>query len=214
VRHRLEVRYLRDRELAAPPKPLVVTHAFVMTTLGEEPAVYNVTAPGPELEGASCQAGSLPPGVRGSYVDRNERRFTGHWVLPTGRSEYHTLVTDQMAIPYDTKLHFIGVHVHPYSESLELRDLTAGRTVWKGAQKSSAQRRGLDWIELFSSPEGIPIHAGHQYELVSVYQNPSGEGADAMATMFLYYEDLEFDRAAVLARLESARSLASASAPR
>jgi hypothetical protein len=28
VRHRLHIRYLRDRELPEPPKPLVVTHAF------------------------------------------------------------------------------------------------------------------------------------------------------------------------------------------
>jgi len=201
VRHRLHVRYLRDRELAEPPKPLVVTHAFVMASLEGEPAVFNVADPSAELAGATCQAGSLPPGVNSFYTDKNERRFAGHWVVPPGRHEYRTLVTDQLQIPFDTTVHFVGVHVHPHSASLELRDLTTGETVWKGVQESSRSRTGLDWIDYFSSEQGFPIYKDHQYELISVYDNPAKERADAMASMFLYYLDREFDRGAVTARL-------------
>ena len=201
VRHRLAIRYLRDRELPEPPKPLVVTHAFVMASLEGEPAVFNVADPSAELAGATCQAGALPPGVRGVYVDKLERRFAGHWVVPSGRHEYRTLVTDQLQIPYDTTVHFIGVHVHPYSRSLELRDLTTGESVWKGVQQTSAGRVGLDWIDYYSSETGFPVYKDHQYELVSVYENPGRERSDAMASIFLYYLDHEFDRGAVAARL-------------
>jgi hypothetical protein len=201
VRHRLHVRYLRDRELAEPPKPLVVTHAFVMASLEGEPAVFNHADPSAELAGATCEAGSLPPGVRSFYVDKHERRFAGHWVVPPGRHEYRTLVTDQLQIPYDTTVHFVGVHVHPYSVSVELRDLTAGQSVWKSEQESSRSRVGLDWIDAYSSETGFPLYKDHQYELISVYDNPGRERADAMASMFLYYLDREFDRGAVAARL-------------
>jgi hypothetical protein len=201
VRHRLQIRYLRDRELPEPPKPLVVTHAFVMASLEGEPAVFNVADPSAELAGATCQAGALPPGVKGVYVDKLERRFAGHWVVPPGRHEYRTLVTDQLQIPYDTTVHFIGVHVHPYSRSVELRDLTTGESVWKGVQQTSEGRVGLDWIDYFSSEAGFPIYKDHQYELISVYENPGSERSDAMASLFLYYLDHEFDRGAVAARL-------------
>ena len=131
----------------------------------------------------------------------NERRFAGHWVVPRGRHEYRTLVTDQLQIPFDTTVHFVGVHVHPHSESLELRDLTTGESVWKGVQQNSRTRVGLDWIDYFSSEQGFPIYKDHQYELISVYDNPGAGRADAMASMFLYYLDREFDRGAVTARL-------------
>lgn len=201
VRHRLHVRYLRDRDLPEPPKALVVTHAFVMASLEGAPAVFNVADPSSELAGATCQAGSLPPGVQSFYVDKHERRFAGHWVVPPGRHEYRTLVTDQLQIPYDTTVHFVGVHVHPYSRSVELRDLTTGASVWKGVQESSRGRAGLDWIDYYSSEAGFPIYKDHQYELISVYENPGRERSDAMASMFLYYLDREFDRGAVAARL-------------
>ena len=45
---------------------------------------------------------------------------------------------------------------------------------------------GLDRVDHYSREEGIPIHVGHEYELISVYDNPSRQDADAMATMFLY----------------------------
>ena len=102
------------------------------------------------------------------------------------------MITDQIALPYDTTLHFIGVHVHPYSESLELRDLTTGETVWKSDHENHTERIGLSRVDYFSSEEGLPIFSDHHYELISVYDNTSRENSDAMATMLLYYLDREF----------------------
>lgn len=192
VRHRLRVRYVRDRDLGEPIKPLVMTHAFVMVSLEGKDVVYNVEHPSQEIEGASCNAGLLPPGIGGVYQDSKGRKFAGHWVVTPGRHEWRTLVTDQMKIPYDTTIHFIGVHVHPFSRSLELRDLTAGKSVWKSYQRDSEGRTGLDWVDFYSSPEGIPVYANHHYELVSSYDNPTETASDAMATMFIYYHDKRF----------------------
>lgn len=196
VRHRVRVRYVRDRDLSEPMKPLVSTGAYVMASLEDEAIVYSAGEIDGKAAEASCHAGSLPPGIPAKVPfiieDKAGRKFTGHWVVKPGRHEYRTLVTDLMKLPYDTTLHFIGVHVHPYSVSVELRDLTAGTTVWKGAQRTTTDRVGLESIESFSSVEGVPLYKDHDYELVSVYDNPTDEDSDAMASIFLYYLDKEF----------------------
>ena len=52
-----------------------------------------------------------------------------------------------------------------------------------------------------SSPtEGFELYADHEYELISVYDNPSGADQDAMAVMFMYAVDHEYERPEALAR--------------
>jgi hypothetical protein len=195
IHHRAKVRYVRDADLEVPMKPLVLTHGMVMASLEAQDIVFNVDTPDEHLAGASCSAGEYPKGAKsGTYVDKHKRRFTGHWVVKPGRHEWRTLVTDMLNIPYDTTVHFIGVHVHPYSVSLELRDLTTGESVWKSDHRTSSERVGLEWTDYYSSVEGLPLYADHQYEMISIYDNPSDVDSDAMATLFVYYLDKEFEK--------------------
>jgi hypothetical protein len=71
--------------------------------------------------------------------------------------------------------------VHPYSESLELRDLTTDTTVWKSFHGQHAQQIGVSWIDYYSSEQGLPFYKDHDYELISVYNNPTAQNSDAMA---------------------------------
>ena len=64
----------------------------------------------------------------------------------------------------------------PFAESIELTDLSDGRAVFKGTT-------GL------ASTEGLPLSAGHEYGLTSVYDNTSGSQRNAMATLYLYLFD-------------------------
>ena len=136
--------------------------------------------------------GDAAPGSPGGTVDDVGRRFSGHWVVKPGRHEYKTLATERLAVPHDTTIHFIGIHVHPYSESLELKDLTTGKTVWKSFHQSFTQRIGVSWMDYYSSEEGLPIYKDHDYELISVYNNPTDQDSDAMAQLMIYYHDKEF----------------------
>jgi len=194
VVHRAQLRYVRDRDVDTPMKPLVFAGLEGLVTLEDEARVWNVDEPDDLVEGASCGLGDHAQN-RQSNVRRDDlgKRFSPHWVVPPGRHVYRTLVTDQIALPYDTTVHFIGVHVHPHSESLELRDLTTGETVYKSTQRNHPDRLGLDSVEYFSSREGLPIYKDHQYELISVYDNPSDRDGDAMAGMYLYYLDKQFE---------------------
>jgi hypothetical protein len=130
------------------------------------------------------------------FKDGQGRTFSGHWIVKPGREENHSLVTKLLALPYDTTLHYVAVHLHPFAESVELRDLTAGTTVYKSHARQERERIGLKEVEFLSSAEGIPLYKDHEYEVVSVYDNTSGVDQDAMATMFLYVaaKDLDLTR--------------------
>jgi hypothetical protein len=184
VRHRIRLNFVRDQDLDEPIKPLFLMGAFVMGSLEGQPAIFNVDKPTEEQLESSCHVSANASSD--VYTDEFGREFTGHWVVAPGRHVYRTIVTEQLMVPFDTTIHYIAIHAHPYSESLELRDLTTGKGVFKSLHKNFDDKIGLERVDYYSSAEGIPLHAGHEYELVSVYDNPTEQNSDAMATMFLY----------------------------
>ena len=64
-------------------------------------------------------------------------------MVPPGRHEYRTLVTNQLKIPYDTTVHFIGVHAHPHSVALELQDVTSGESLFLSHQRTHGELDSL-----------------------------------------------------------------------
>ena len=84
--------------------------------------------------------------------------------------------------------------MHPFAESLELRDLTTNETVFKSKCRNFEDFMGLEQVEAFSSVDGVPVYAFHEYELVAIYNNTSGKDQDAMATMFMYVLDKTVNR--------------------
>jgi hypothetical protein len=120
-----------------------------------------------------------------------------------------TLVTDVLNVPFETNLHYIGAHLHPYAESLALRDLTTNETLYTALARAPTQGIGLAHVDHYASREGIALHPDHEYELVSVYDNPTDTEKDAMAVFFLYFHDRE-----AAAKLDTVRAeLAAAARP-
>ena len=97
-----------------------------------------------------------------------------------------------MALPFDTTLHYVAVHMHPFAESLELRDVTADRSLFKSHVRNLSGEIGLANVEYFSSVEGVPVYKDHEYELISVYNNTTDEDQDSMAVMYAYFLDQSF----------------------
>jgi hypothetical protein len=191
VRHRVTVHYVRDGE-AGEMKALFPVGAYGLALLEGEDGYFGVQDPTEEQHGPGCLPGSNASGH--TYRDHLGRTFTGHWVVPPGREVNRTLVTELMQIPYDSTVHYIAVHLHPFAESLELRDLTAGTTVFKSAADNFDGKIGLANVEYFASPEGLPLYKEHEYEMVSVYHNTTEEPQDSMAVMYLYLHDKVFDK--------------------
>lgn len=185
VRHRVEVDFVRDSRADRPYTALYPTWAYVMVTLEDEPVVWGIESPSEPQAGASCLPGAAAS-PNSMHRDEHGRRFSGHFVVPPGRSERRTLVTSQMALPYDTTIHYVAVHLHPFAESLELRDLTSGSTVYRSEARAPEQGIGLEHVDHFADARGLPVHRDHDYELVARFDNPTGHDADAMAVMLLY----------------------------
>ena len=156
-----------------------------------------------EQHGPGCLVGT--GATSHTYDDACGRKFSGHWTVKPGREVNRTLATTWMNLPFDTTIHYIAVHLHPFAESVELRDLTEGTTVFRSGVRSPFDRIGIDHVEYFSSPEGITVFRDHEYELVSVYNNTTGEDQDSMAVMFLYLFDTELHEKNVATLLSARR---------
>ena len=190
VRHRTTIEYVRDSELAVPMKPLFQQAAQGLVLVSGEDGYFKIEEANVEEHGEGCMVGEAAAG--GTIKDGMGREFSGHWKVQPGREVNHTLVTRALNLPFDTTVHHIAVHLHPFAESLELRDLTSGETVFKSQARGPLLEIGLEHVDYYSSETGLRLFKGHQYELVSVYDNTSGEPQDSMAVMFLYMLDREF----------------------
>jgi hypothetical protein len=113
------------------------------------------------------------------------RATTDHWLVPPGRQVLRSDVSPG-AIEFNGTVHFIKIHLHPYGESVALIDKATGEEVWKGSARNHTERAHLLGVDFYSSTTGIPIYGDHDYELVTVYDNPTDQPIDAMAVMRLY----------------------------
>ena len=208
VRHRVTIDYVRDRDLAAPMKPLFNVGASGMVQLDDNPialatSMNNMPAGAQQQQqsqqqshnGTSCLIGSRAPNATASgadYVDPEGRKMTGHWIVPPGHQVNRSDVTWFMGLQYDTRLHYAAVHLHPFAQELILRDVTANRDVFAARATNPMSGIGLARVDRFSSPAGVMLYKSHKYEIVSVYDNPTKENADSMASVFLGLDDPEF----------------------
>lgn len=87
----------------------------------------------------------------------------------------------------------LGGHMHDYGVSLELKDVTTGRVLWRGAPVTDEAGRVItfplarfyNWHRL-----GVRVVPGHRYRLTAVYENRTGHtirdgGMGAVAGLFV-----------------------------
>ncbi len=200
VRHRVEIDFLRDTEVEGEMVPLFQGAVEGFKALGEARFYgFDDREVDADLMGAGCSPGTAA--VAGETDDDVlGQQFTAHWVVPPGREVNVTNVTRFLGLPYDTTVHYIAVHLHPYAESLLLRDVTANQTIFESKVTPAKGRIGIQRIEHFESVEGVELFTAHHYELVSVYDNTSDADADSMAVMYMYMRDQKFQRPSLEAR--------------
>lgn len=224
VRVRTEVEYLRDADLAEPPMPLfrrrLYTYVEARAAGAAQHAGHGHGDHGGHGEHAGGDSGHAEQGHgdhgdHGSHdhavpvaapvataaaeetvVGRDEegRTYAMHWQVPPGRHEYRTRIGDQLTLPFDTTLHYATAHLHPYGESIALVDAASGETLVRLAARAYLDRKGIEEMESYSSVEGLPIARGGEYELVTVYDNPTSEPIDAMGILYLHLRDHGFER--------------------
>jgi hypothetical protein len=189
VRHRVSVDFVLDRDLTTPMKPLLQRGVYAMKVVDGQGRHYGLASHEVEDQkhGEGCLPGEDASGSQ-SHVESDPlgREFTGFWVVPPGREVNHTRVTPKLRLPHDTTVHAIAVHLHPFAESLALRDLTTDEILFESRARQTGEGIGLSRVETFISEEGFRLYADHEYELVSVYDNTSGRDQDSMAVMYMY----------------------------
>ena len=194
VKHEVTIRYIRDSEVHTPMVPMYQAAVEGFKAL-EEARYYGMANHDADEDefGPGCSVGQAA--IAGDAdTDRLGQKFTAHWVVEPGVEVNRTNVTRFLNLPYDTHAHYIAVHLHPYAESLILKDLTSGKVVYESDVSLSEGRIGIDRVDYYSSPEGIPFFKGHEYELISRYNNTSKADADSMAVMYLYLKDPNFKK--------------------
>lgn len=207
VRHKVVMRYLRDKEVEHAMKPLYVAGAYGLKLLeGKDghygrpdtpPASASAKEGHEHHEGHDMDHSECLPGKNAAetvFDDNAGRKFTGHWVVEPGHEVNHTNVTKLMDLPFDTTMHYVAVHLHPFAEKLTLKDLTTGQVVYEAKTRQAGKGIGLEHVDFFASEKGVPLFKDHQYEIISVYHNTSGEPQDSMAVMNLYVIDKEFKK--------------------
>jgi hypothetical protein len=195
VRHRIVTLYIRDADLAAPMKPITSTYAQAMVLVGGEKGkgFFGVRSPKTVVHGSSCAMGRKADSFLGVATDGYGQSYAPHWIVEPGRVVYESLVTELMNLRHDTRIHSIDVHLHPFGEWIELRDLTTGETLFRSEARQVADGIGLESVQSYRSEEGIPVYRDHQYAIAASYDNTSGVESDAMAVMYLGLFDPEFD---------------------
>ena len=194
VRHKIRISFVRDKFLKTPMKPLRLGGADIVVALEDEEAYLNDLNTSGRRKGACCSLGdhALKDNALGIVQDRFGRKFSAHWIVKPGRHEYR--ISSNELVPYDTTVHYVAVHLHPFSESMELRDVTTDETIYTSKVKNTPNMIGLAHVDSYSSVEGFKLYHSHEYELCAVYNNTSGVDQDSMAVMFMYMLDKEFDR--------------------
>jgi len=190
LRHRVTIEYMRDADVRQPMKALrnLVGHVLVPLEAGHE---HHAHADDGDDDAAGVAAPTMVAGVLKNEAGRD---FVGHWVVKPGREVRRKNVTESLQVPFDTTLHYSAIHMHPFAESLELRDLTTGESLVKISTRPLATGIGLEHVDSFTSGKGIPIYKSHQYQMISVYNNTTQVDQDSMAVMFLFVLDRHFRR--------------------
>lgn len=193
LRHRIKIDFLRDTELPRErrPKPVVGRILQILKPLRAGTGGHAHAEQGAHAEEGNG-SGAIPHAAAYRVGDG---LFSGHWLLTPGREESRSDVTDQLALPFDTTLHHAAAHLHPFAVSIGLFDRTAGKPVFEASVREYRDRIGIESVDVLSSRDGVPLLRGHRYELVSVYENSSGEDSDAMAALFVYLRAVDLERA-------------------
>ena len=192
VRHHVTIDYTLDSELNGQTmKPVVQSGVVGLVSLEGREVAFDSN----ELLHGKCTSCCAPGQKAVAWaegLDSYAHRFSNHWIIKPGRSEYRTRATSTLNLLRDSTIHYIAVHVHPYAESLELRDVTADQPVFVSQARNLAGLVGLDRVDFLSSPAGVPVFKDHEYELIATYNNTSSEDQDSMAIMFVYLTDNEY----------------------
>ncbi len=113
-----------------------------------------------------------PIAVQPFYLDVTPPAAPHSFDLPPGKTE----VGWEGVAPVGGRILGMGGHLHDHAVELRFEDLTENRVVWRTAPILGEDGRLVGMPQdLFLLRLGLPVHAGHRYRLVAVYDNPTAD---------------------------------------
>jgi hypothetical protein len=109
-----------------------------------------------------------------------------HFLVPPGQHEFSQIYPPGEYAGKDVRLHEINMHFHRFGIKSTLIDRTDKKILWEGRVTYDTHSQ-IAHSDHYSSEEGILIRADHEYEIRSVYNNPTNKNVDGMATLRSYY---------------------------
>jgi hypothetical protein len=185
IKHKISLGYVKDN---AALKPLSSRTIFIMLPYDSDQPFKNEAA---KVDPTIC----IPVETKNhNYLANNGQQMSGHWVIFPGKQTYRSRVTDQLQLKEATPLHHIATHLHPFAESLMLKDVTADTIIFNAEAKNHLNKIGLEKIAEFTSQAGIILYPDHEYELILTTNNTSEKPQDMMASMFVALYDSQLDK--------------------
>jgi len=187
--------YYVDNELATPIKPLFmrIVGMKVPVRKDDKKKSAHCSELGDILDAVPAKL-SLHK-IHKNLVNDYEQVY--HWMVPPGRHVYRYLLESNIMVnsmSFNTTVHYINAHLHPHGESIEVRNLTTGESLFKTEATNNPERTALINLTNFTSEDGIMIDRAHQYEMIAVYDNKTDQDIDAMAILFFYLLDKSYDQ--------------------
>ncbi len=195
VKTKATFNFLRDKELVVPVKPVFRRCLTIRVPVSlSDQRKSSCHSMGEDVDAELESAQPVQSTERNVLTNKEGQQDSYHWFVPPGRHQYRYILAKGLELPYDTTVHHISIHVHAYAKSLELRDVTTGKRIFKSRVKNYNQRIGVAESQCYSSAKGIPVFKNHQYELICEYDNPTSNDIDAMAVLYAYFLTKSFDR--------------------
>ena len=140
------------------------------------------TRVGMRMEVALIRESDLVRPLKRLYSTLHSTHMPHLFFVPPKRHEQETVIS----FDFGGRIHFMGTHVHPFAESMELHNLTRDERVWKGSSILGVSGKGTGF-DVYSSVNGYAVSPGEAYRLTSSYDNPTDGEIDAMAGLFILY---------------------------
>ncbi|MGH7179189.1 MAG: hypothetical protein ACREJC_17560 [Tepidisphaeraceae bacterium] len=145
--------------------------------------------------GAACGPFVTQAASKDSFVASLGKTNTIHWMIPPGHYESRVPINEQLNLPFDTTVHYVTAHLHPFGKSVSLVDKTTGQSIFGIESRDFSERLGVETMHEISLPGGVQLSKDHEYELVTIYHNPTDKPIDAMSILYLYCLDKKFEAA-------------------
>ena len=175
IRMKTRIDYTPDRLKTRPMKALFRRAIYGMEKIDEtNKALFDL-----HLSGDACKSCApefaIEASGKVSQMEFDGVKYTIHWWVQPGRHTFRRDVTDQLKLPFDTTAHLVTGHLHPYGESITLRDVTAGEDVFVIKSEDYKDKLGVARMDTLTFEQGVALKRGHKYELITVYNNTRGK---------------------------------------